>query len=77
MNDERCIDCGRHVYECECGCQECGHLECVCDSCVNCSEELSDCTCDNSREPDEYVIDIEERMATRAAPGFKTKDIFL
>lgn len=30
MTDERCIDCGLHVFECECGCPGCGDVTCEC-----------------------------------------------
>jgi hypothetical protein len=29
MTDERCIDCGLHVFDCECACQECGEFQCA------------------------------------------------
>ena len=31
MTDERCIDCGLHVFDCECAYQECGEFRCTND----------------------------------------------
>lgn len=35
MTDERCIDCGLHVFECECT-----------SDCANCGQSCENCICD-------------------------------